>query len=83
MVLKITLYTPIPYNDTHESYVKTHIWDELIMVNQVNDMVINVMKIVTIASVNAGLPGLRAGAAEAEAELAEAELPADWERIKH
>ena len=39
------------------------------MVNQVNDMVINVMKIVTIASVNAGLPGLRAGAAEADLPL--------------
>ena len=43
------------------------------MVSQVNDMVINVMEIFTIDSVNAGLPGLCTGAAEAaevEAEVA-------------
>ena len=43
------------------------------MANQVNDMVFNGMEIFTIASVNAGLPGLRAGAAEVEAEVAEVE----------
>ena len=40
------------------------------MANQVNDMVFNVMEIFTIASVNACLPGLRAGAAEVEAKVA-------------
>lgn len=40
------------------------------MANQVNDMVFNGMEIFTIASFNAGLPGLRAGAAEVEAEVA-------------
>ena len=40
------------------------------MANQVNDMVFNGMEIFTIASVNAGLPGLCTGAAEVEAEVA-------------